>query len=248
MTTDPGESHLSRISTTWTLVFQAHRGSLPARQVAQAAVLERLQNAIFRYVLSVLGDQQAAEDLCQDFAYRFVRGDFHRARPEGGRFRDFVKRAVINLIRDWRRRRQAGPRLVPFDDALQGGVASSVPDGKETFEMHWKTELLERAWKRLEQLEEEGGGWFYTLLRHRAEHPGQSTEEMASALAARLNRTLKADNVRKTLQRAREKFAGLLVEEVALALETATPEELRDELTELGLLSYCQPALAPLGL
>jgi hypothetical protein len=49
--------------------------------------------------------------------------------------------------------------------------------------------------------------------------------------------------VRKTLQRAHDKFADLLLEEVAQSLPAQAPEDLRGVLRELDLLKYCGRAL-----
>jgi hypothetical protein len=54
---------------------------------------------------------------------------------------------------------------------------------------------------------------------------------------------LTAAGVRQALHRARQKFADLLLEEVAQSVEDPTPEHLERELVELGLFDYCRPAL-----
>jgi hypothetical protein len=86
--------------------------------------------------------------------------------------------------------------------------------------------------------------WLYTVFRYGAEHPKQTAAEIAEHLGRQLGVSLTADNVWQTLKRARDKFAALLLDEVSRSLGSPTPEELRDEVIELGLLSYCQPALA----
>jgi hypothetical protein len=49
--------------------------------------------------------------------------------------------------------------------------------------------------------------------------------------------------VRQTLRRARDKFADLLLDEVAQTLRQPTVDQLGQELADLELLQYCQPAL-----
>jgi hypothetical protein len=44
--------------------------------------------AVHRYLLGALRDEDAAEELFQEFALRFVRGDFRWADRGRGRFRD----------------------------------------------------------------------------------------------------------------------------------------------------------------
>jgi RNA polymerase sigma-70 factor (ECF subfamily) len=114
--------HLSQIQTSWTLVFAAHRGSADAASAAQMALLERYAGAIHRYLLGATRDPETAEELAREFAVRFLRGDFHRADPRKGRFRDFIKRALGNLMIDDQRRRRRQPLNV-----LDGGVEPDDP-------------------------------------------------------------------------------------------------------------------------
>ncbi len=58
-----------------------------------------------------------------------------------------------------------------------------------------------------------------------------------------LTKPFTAASVRKTLQRAREKFAALLVEEVTRSIESNDPTHVEDELIALDLLRYCRVAL-----
>ena len=67
--------------------------------------------------------------------------------------------------------------------------------------------------------------------------------QLAEALAARLDRAFTAAGIRQILHRSRERFAALLLDEVAHSLQSPTAEQLEEELAELGLLDYCRPAL-----
>ena len=67
--------------------------------------------------------------------------------------------------------------------------------------------------------------------------------EIAVKLTTTLGKEISAALVRKSLQRAHDKFADLLLEEVATSMETSTKEELKEELKELDLLRYCTSAL-----
>jgi RNA polymerase sigma-70 factor (ECF subfamily) len=240
------DDRLSRITTHWSLVFRAHQDRGPDGKAAQAELLHRYRGAICRYVRSVVRDENAVEELCQQFAYRFVRGDFHRAHPDRGRFRNFVKTAVAHLITDWRREQHARQQLL--DSALRETVASPGSEPRQQFDDLWRAELIDQAWKQLAEFEEgRHDRWLYTALRYRVEHPEQSSAEMAAELGQRRNAPLTAENVDKTLERARQKFAVLLLDEVARSLGAPTPEELREEVIELGLLPYCEQALVRRG-
>src|SRR4051812_10699254 len=82
---------LSQLSTCWTLVAQAHAGDAGVEAAAQAALLQRYQSAVYRYLLGAVRDPDTADELFQEFALRFVRGDFRHADATRGRFRNYVK-------------------------------------------------------------------------------------------------------------------------------------------------------------
>ena len=70
---------------------------------------------------------------------------------------------------------------------------------------------------------------------------------MAEQLAPVIGKPVSAEWVRKRLQRARDRFAELLLQEVARSLGAPTEEELEEELLALGLFEYCRSALKPHG-
>jgi RNA polymerase sigma-70 factor (ECF subfamily) len=108
---------LSCISTSWSAVFQANHGHGPAPTSAQRLVLLRYYQPIYRYLRAMVRDEDAAEELTHEFAVRFLRGDFKRADPSRGRFRDLVKRALRHLAIDhWRRRRLEDERVPLAED------------------------------------------------------------------------------------------------------------------------------------
>jgi RNA polymerase sigma-70 factor (ECF subfamily) len=230
---------LSRISTLWTMLLQAHAGPADAAAQAQRALMQRYSGAAYRYLLGALRDPEVAADLCQEFALRFVRGDFRRADPERGRFRDYLRTALSHLVTDYHRARQAWPRQLSPDGSEPAAPVAANPDTERMFWDSWREELLERSWKALA----EDNAPFHAVLLYRVDNPQASSAEIAERLSAQLGKPLTAAWVRKTLQRAHEKFADLLIDEVACSLENAGPEALRQELEELDLLRYCRKAL-----
>ena len=241
---DPNlDQHLSQIATHWTMVFQAHQDTADAVRAAQEKLLRRYCGAIYRYLLGALRDPDAADELSQEFALRFVKGYFRRAEPGRGRFRDYVKMVLSNLITDHRKRQGGRPDALP-DGSLGPASAESVHYvSDEEFVARWREELLNRTWEALAAVEAKTGSLFHSVLRYRASHPDATSEQMAAGLGAQLGRTLAAATVRQTLHRAREKFADLLLEEVARSLETDDAERLEQERVELNLLPYCKTAL-----
>jgi len=230
------DQRLSRIATHWSTVYRAHHAAADAATAAQWSLLERYRSAVFRYLLGAVHEVDAAEDLAQEFALRFLRGDFHRADPERGRFRDFLKTALFHLAVDFHKKRKRAHAHLRGVEHLEDFSAESE-DRK--FLTGWQDEMLARAWAALAEIERRSGQPFHTVLRFRADHPDLRSPQ----LAAQLGRSLTATHVRQLLHRAREKFADLLVEEVKLSLTDPTPEQLEQEVIDLGLLEYCGSAL-----
>ncbi len=240
------QSRLSRISTNWTVLAQAHRGSQSEAAAAHLAFMDRYGRAAYRYLLGAVRDPDTADDLFQDFALRFVRGDFGRANPERGRFRDYLKTTLYHLVADHygRKRRRAAP-LNPVV-AQTAGEAWGAAESDQQFVASWRAELLSRTWTSLKEDELAGGQPYYTVLRFRTEHPAASSAEMARQLSGQLQRQppLSETNVRKILQRARAKFADTLLQDIAFSLDDPSAEELEQELIDLELLAYCRTAMA----
>jgi RNA polymerase sigma-70 factor (ECF subfamily) len=235
--TDELDRPLNRISTLWTVVCQAHDGPADAVSTAQGLLLQRYTRAVYSYLLGALHNREAADDLAQEFALRFIQGRLRGAQPTRGRFRDFVKGVLSNLVADYYRQR----RGIPLSEI---GLDPAVSEEAQTdFVTAWREETLARAWNALAELEGRTGQPFHTVLRFRADQPELASEPLAAQLSARLGRPLTAAGVRQSLHRARERFADLLLDEVAQTLQAPTAETLAEELGDLGLLDYCRPAL-----
>lgn len=235
---------LSQISTAWTIVSQAHSKSANAVAVAQAALVERYQAAVYRYLLAAVRDPDEAAELFQEFALRLVRGDFGGADPSRGRFRDYVRSALINLVINQRKKKRFAQ---PLDPAT---VEASVPehegvDCDQQFLDQWRAALLDRAWEALATAQGPKGPPFYDVLRYRAEHPELSGTELVEHVNARLQPAtpLTDAGLRKVLQRARDKFTDLLIDEVARSLQTDSTDDIEQELIELNLQAHCRRAL-----
>lgn len=233
---------LSRISTLWSLVCEAHCGSAEDANAARKQLLERYGGAVRRYLRKVLRDPDAADEIAQEFALEVLHGALHGADPNRGRFRNYVKGTLFHLVADYRKKRRGWPEPLPAEDPTLAAQQEALDSDRQFLES-WCDELLARAWAALADLEARTGQLFHTVLRYRADHPEMHSPQMAEQLAVQLGRPLTAAGIRQTLHRAREKFADLLLEEVTHSLENPTPEKLEQELIELGLFDYCQPAL-----
>jgi RNA polymerase sigma factor (sigma-70 family) len=236
--------HLSRIQTLWSVVRQAHGDQTVGVESAQRVLLDRYGGAIHRYALAALRDEDAADEVFQEFALKFVRGEFGKADSERGRFRAFVKTVVYRLIVDYQRRRKKRVLESPMHSNIAEPLAGADEGADdELFRISWRTELLDRCWKKLEEEERVSGKPHHTVLRYRVDHPDAHSPELAEGLSKQLGKPINAGAVRVLLHRAREEFADLLLNEVTDSLNDGSLDEAEQELIELGLLEYCRPAL-----
>jgi RNA polymerase sigma-70 factor (ECF subfamily) len=236
------DPRLSELSTQWTLVFQTQSGTPEQANQAACQLICRYAGAVHRYLLKALKDPEAAAELDQEFAVRFLRGDFRHGDPSRGRFRDYVKRAVQNLMNDYYRRKR---RDVPLDSAIGEPVAPE--DGSEQFDRQfvhsWRNDLLDRAWGAIEEFERTTGQPYHTVLRYRVNNPNLTSGDLAQRLSQTLGRSVSSGAFRQALQRARQRYADYLVDEVGSSLDHPTREAIEEELGELGLLEHCRPYL-----
>jgi RNA polymerase sigma-70 factor (ECF subfamily) len=236
------KERLSLISTKWSLVYLAHLGPTEAKRSARQQLLDRYGEAVRRYLRKLLQDLDAVDELFQEFALRLLKGDLRGANPEHGRFRNFVKGTLFHLIADHRKQQQRWPKPLPEDSSALAANPQDA-DSDRSFVESWCDHLLARAWAALAKIEAGTGQPCYAVLRFRADHPEMRAPHLAEKLSARFGKTFTAAGVRQILHRARGKFAALLLDEVANSLQNPTAEQVTEELAELGLLDYCQPAL-----
>src|SRR6516164_9781688 len=146
---------LSAIKTVWIDLFKGGKPDDKADGPARELVL-RYYGAVFRYLLGIVHDEEVAMDLTQEFASRFLRGDFRNATPERGRFRDFLKVSLRNLAMDhFRQQKQARDRGVqPLPEhGLEPGDDSDQRQRDEAFVASFREEVLARTWEALADVE-----------------------------------------------------------------------------------------------
>jgi RNA polymerase sigma-70 factor (ECF subfamily) len=233
----------SRISTNWELLFQAHRGQGGEAFEAQRLLLQRYCGAVYHYLLTNVHDRDAAEELSQEFALRFVRGDFWRADPRRGRFRDYVKASLYRMVIDHHRARRSRPLPLPEGSPPAAAQEPADDQAEKEFVSHWRRQLLNCAWEELARVQAETGQPYHRLLNWRVEDPGVSAARLAERLGQELGRPFTEVGIRQLLYRARTRFAELLIAEVARSLQTSETAAVEQELADLELLAYCRPAL-----
>ncbi|MEM6329225.1 MAG: sigma-70 family RNA polymerase sigma factor [Planctomycetota bacterium] len=242
----PLEDRLSRIETSWSIIRQAHGGAGDssrggAVQRAQRDLLARYGGAVKRYALAALRDEEAAEEVFQEFALRFVRGDLGRADPQRGRFRSFVKTTIYHLIVDQQRRGKRDARIGQLRSGTPEPKAPTERQHEELFSATWRDDLLSRVWRRLEKHEQSTGKPYHTALKCRVDFPDVRSPELAERLSEQLGKPMTAGAVRVLLHRSREAFAEMLLEEVVHTLPGASRDEVQEELIDLNLFEYCRP-------
>lgn len=233
--------NITKIETLWPLLMRAHNGSATEAAAAQLVILQRYRPAVYRYLLTCLNDEDAADELWQEFSLRFVRGDFRNADPAKGRFRDLVKTAIYNLMMDHHKKRKRTPvQLSPEAPEPEARDNHTTWESDQRFLDAWRNELLNRCWLALEKDEQKTQRPLHTVLRCRAVNPEMRSHQLAETLAKQLGKPISAEWVRKWMQIARNKFAAHLIYEVAGSLKEPTPNEVEQELMDLELYQYCK--------
>lgn len=232
---------LDQIETRWSLLRKAHEGTVVSGSDARNTLVMRYSPAIRSYVRAVTRNEEEADELAQDVVVRILKGDFAGADPDRGRFRDLLKVAVRNMVRNyWDKKNRRRTADLDVYDAEQGEVDAENDPWLES----WRNNLLEITWARLEQYQvDHDGSVAYSVLKLRAEHPQDDSTQLAEKLSESAGRPIKPDTTRQQLRRARVRFAEFLVEEIADGLDQPDPERVQQELISLGLFEHIKDAL-----
>lgn len=234
-------SHLSRIETQWAVVRQAHDAKQTDNQ-AQTQLIDLYGPAIKRYLLASMRDEDAASEVFQEFALRLIRGDFRNANSHKGKFRSMIKTALYRLMIDYYRRTQKHRKL--NSEAEISEVAQrDLEENDDSFSLAWRNSLLEEAWSRLEQLQQQTNRPYYAVLRARVDHPKLTTTQLHRNLSES-DKTIPAESAfRVFIHRARKRFAAILLDQVVASMGNPSEEDIELELIELGLHHFCKPVM-----
>jgi RNA polymerase sigma factor (sigma-70 family) len=229
---------IDAISTRWSLMGLAGGGSPETAAEARRQLVLRYSPAIRGYVRAIVFEADDAEELAQDVIVRMLKGDFDGADPSRGRFRDLLKTAIRNMIRNhWaRQKRRRGASLagdVSEPDLL---AECADPTAHDPWLDAWRKSVLDLAWSALAEHEREHpASVAHTVLRLRTEFPDDTSDQLAARLAKKLGKSVRADSIRQQLRRARTRFAELVVEEVASSVDAPSGDRVEEELIALGL-------------
>jgi RNA polymerase sigma-70 factor (ECF subfamily) len=240
LTADTG-TRLSQVATQWTLLAEAQGNGQAGASAAWCGLMHRYCGAVYRYLAGAVRNEDVALELFQEFAVRFLRGDFRLADPAKGRFRDYVRTALMHLVTDHYRRNQSWPQPLPDDLADQRDRSPESAAGGDAFVASWRDELIDRTWQALAQSQPS----YHALLMIHVQQPEILARELANRLSEEFRRPISAANARVMLHRARQRFAELLVQEVEVSLERPTRKALALELKNLRLWSIAKPVMSP---
>lgn len=229
------------ITTNWDEVKAAHpsTGDTDEAVAVRHQLLMRYSDIVRQYIFGAVKDKHIAEDLTQEFSLRFVRGQYGNVDQSRGRYRDYLLASLRNLATDWMRKQS--------EIALTASVADCVADEnegsqleslEESFERHWREEVLSHAWANLKKFDDERGNHYYLVLHYKAANPTIRSQEMASRLSSIIGEPVTSDWVRQKLHRSRQKFAEFLIAEIRHSLAHQDEDLIEEELATLGLKKY----------
>ncbi|HEX3152199.1 MAG TPA: sigma-70 family RNA polymerase sigma factor [Gemmataceae bacterium] len=229
---------LDAISTRWSLLRLAHTTDRNA-QAARAALVLRYAKSVRAYVGGLLKNREDADELAQEIVVRLLKGDFAGADPTRGRFRDLLKTAARNMVRNfWEKQSRRKPV-----EADLGLIAGAEAPG-DPWLASWQKTVLDHVWGALKDVQKANPkNPAHTLLRLRTEFPDDTSDQLAEKLSSKLGTPIRPDACRQMLRRARLKFAELLVEEIRLGLDDPSPGRVEEELAALELLDHVRDFL-----
>ncbi len=230
------EQRLSKITTNWDDLIEAHQSHAYEPEAARkrGAILRRYAACVYQYIFGATRCHHASEDLSQEFALRFIRGDFRNANPDCGRFRDYLKRSLRNLVTDHFRRQSSNAVSGNMEQAESKTIATL----EKEFSSQWRKQLLGSSWESLREHQESAGNQYYSVLQLRSELPNANSDQLARQFSIHHDRDVSADWFRQNLRRARLKFSQFLVKEVGRTIQSDSEDDVKDELAELGLQKY----------
>ncbi len=234
-------SHLSRIETQWAVVREAHDSQVSGNQ-AQTELIDIYGPSIKRYLLASMRDEDGAADVFQEFALRLIRGDFRNADSHKGRFRSMIKTALYRLMIDYYRRTKK-QRKFGSGEEIDSFAEPEVKSKDDSFSLAWRQSLLDEAWNRLEQLQQQTGRPYFSVLRARVDFPKLTTTQLHQNLSETDKSIPASSAFRVFIHRARKRFGAILLEQVVASMNEPTDEQIELELIELGLHHFCKPVM-----
>ena len=220
-------AQLTELETSWTTIRTAHIPG-PEGQAAMGELIGRYHDAVLRYLRLKLRDSNLADEVFQEFWTKLLTHKLAGADCNKGRFRDYLRTVLHRLIIDHFRGRKL--QTLPPGDLLD----PSMPD--PDYDQVWREAVVKRVLTRLETYElKTPKNRYATVLALRVNNREKSIEELAAKLSEQAGSKVTPESFRKTLQRARNKYFELLIQELRETIHPATDDDIEDEIQALGL-------------
>lgn len=225
-------------TTNWSLVLSARGRATTESRRALSELCEAYWGPLYAYVRRQGYDVDDARDLTQGYFCILLDKDYlGDVDPEAGRFRWFLLASLKHFLSNERDRERAKKRgggqiHVPFDteraETLYRETLSDPLTADTLFERRWAATLLERTKTKLAaELAAAGKGRQFELLCGHL--TGGADDLPLRRIAAELE--VSDGAVRMMVHRMRQRFGGLLREEVARTV--VEPAQVEDELRHL---------------
>jgi len=230
-------------TTHWSVVLAAGRQQGPAASEALAKLCSAYWYPLYAFVRCRGFGPHDAEDLTQEFFYRFLeRNSLTNVTPAGGKFRSFLLACLKHFLANERerahaQRRGGGHSLLPLDAGEAETRFSLEPADPVTpealFEKRWAFTVLERTMNALRQ-EYAANGKSAVFEELKGFLPGGQGSESRPDLAAKRGVSVGAIDV--AVHRLRQRFGALLREQVAhtVSAEDEVDDEIRHLMAALG--------------
>lgn len=230
-------------TTAWSLLEDAKGCDRGDHLAAMNRFIVGYWRPIYLYVRVRGHPHESAEDLTQEFLWRFLeRGWIARADAARGRFRNFLLTVLNRFLADQAPGR--APRQRGFECSLVP-VSTLIKDEERTFEpphhqppeeifmRQWALALIEDVRRELEIWCRQRGrpDWYQIFTAHHFPGPGQSHMGHVP-LAERFRCSV--DQVRYALGQTNEQFARLL--RAAVGNQVASEEEIDAEIRDIERL------------
>jgi ECF sigma factor len=241
----PSLARASIFATThWNVVIKAAGKDSEERNAA----LEKLCSTYWPPVFVILRREGCSENDAKDFTQQFFmrlieRNDFRTVDASKGKFRSFIRAALMHFLSNERDRMRAAKRgggrmivsldSIPLEQLQSLGCSNSIPPDK-LFDFRWAVTVLSEAVSKLqEEMTKAGKREQFEKLKGflTAEPRLGEYAEVANHLA------VKPQAVAVAVHRLRQRYGELVRSEIASTVSSPAEveEEMRDLHAALGL-------------
>lgn len=219
---DASSSGITRTSSI-NLVRSSHPWT---RADSAAGFVLRYLVPMRRQLTAVLGTTELADDALKLLLTHLVAVGF--GEHKRGRLRDFLVRGI---------RSAAKSCVADLPEADRSALdLEGLTLESKSWIIYWREGLLERAWRSLERQEHaDPQRPVHTVLRAATKSPSVTTRMIAAQLVSESGVTLSDAKVQEILAQSRVLFAQLVADEVAETLEAPTGDDVKREISALGL-------------